>query len=84
MVLVRLCRIPVFIDRSGNASHTREEQQLFLPVGKKFAAGVYYDDPKAATRTKVGIKKIKVDHKTKLAVRLPSSCGQAIRLVAVN
>lgn len=56
----------------------------FLPVGKKFQASLYYDDPEAVTRTKVGIKRIKVDHKTKLTLRLPASGGHAIRLVPLS
>ena len=53
----------------------------FLPAGKKYEASLYYDDPKAASRTKVGIKKIRVHQKTRIKVRLPASGGHAIRLI---
>jgi alpha-glucosidase len=52
----------------------------FLPVGKKYEAVLYYDDPKQATRTKVGIKKIRVDRKTKMKVDLMASGGLAIHM----
>ena len=56
----------------------------FLPDGKKYEATLYDDDPKGLIRTKVGIKKIKVDRKTKIALNLPASGGQAIRLIPLN
>ncbi len=52
----------------------------FLPAGKKFEANLYDDDPQQTTRTKVGIKKMQVDHTTKMKVNLAASGGQAIRI----
>jgi alpha-glucosidase len=55
----------------------------FLPAGKKFEASIYSDDATVNTRTKVAIKRIKVDCKTVLDVRLIASGGQAIRIVPI-
>ena len=52
----------------------------FLPEGKKYRATVYYDDPTAATRTKVGIKHLEVDSSTVMDVKLLPSGGQAVWL----
>ena len=50
----------------------------FLEKGKKYEAIVYNDDPTVKTRTKVGIKKIKVDSTKVLDAKLLKSGGQAI------
>ncbi|PSL44728.1 alpha-glucosidase [Chitinophaga niastensis] len=50
----------------------------FLPQGKKFEASIYADDPMVNTRTKVAIRRIKVDASTVLDTRLLPSGGQAI------
>lgn len=52
----------------------------FLPKGKKYLAAVYFDDTTAATQTKVGIKRIKVDAATKAIFSLRPSGGVAIWL----
>lgn len=50
----------------------------FLPPGKKYEASIYYDDPNSTVRTKVSIKRIKVDSSSKLTTKLLPSGGQAI------
>lgn len=50
----------------------------FLDKEKKYVAHIYYDDPKAPGRTKVGIKRINVTALTKLSTDLFPSGGQAI------
>lgn len=52
----------------------------FLPAGKKYLATIYSDDDKAATKTKVGIRKVTVTSKTVLQEKLKASGGQAIWL----
>jgi alpha-glucosidase len=53
----------------------------FLPEGKKFEATIYSDDATIKTRTKVAIKRIKVDSKTVLDYQLVASGGQAFRII---
>lgn len=50
----------------------------FLTPGKKYLASIYYDDPASTVRTKVSIKRIKVDANTVLDTKLLPSGGQAI------
>jgi len=50
----------------------------FLTPGKKYEASIYYDDPNSAVRTKISIKRIKVDANTVLDTKLIASGGQAI------
>jgi alpha-glucosidase len=50
----------------------------FLDEGKKYEATIYGDDPSVKTRTKVGIKKLKVDSSKVLDAKLMKSGGQAI------
>ncbi len=50
----------------------------FLSPGKKYEASIYYDDPNSAVRTKISIKRIKVDASTVLDTKLVASGGQAI------
>ena len=50
----------------------------FLPEGRKYEAAIYFDDQSVNTRTKVGIKRIRVDAKSILDTRLIASGGQAI------
>ncbi|KAA6315737.1 alpha-glucosidase [termite gut metagenome] len=50
----------------------------FLPEGKNYIAHIYYDDPEAMTRTKVGIKKIPVNKQSVIVTDLLPSSGQAI------
>jgi len=52
----------------------------FLPEGKTFIAHIYDDDPKVKTRTKVGIKTVKVTNKSVIEANLQPSGGQAIWL----
>jgi alpha-glucosidase len=56
----------------------------FLESGKKYEATLYFDDPKVATRTHVGISKKKVDSKTILNINLQESGGQAILIEPVK
>jgi len=50
----------------------------FLPKRKKFTAHIYFDDKEVNTRTKVGIKKIKVNNKSVIEANLQPSGGQAV------
>jgi alpha-glucosidase len=50
----------------------------FLTPGKKYEASIYYDDINSKVRTKVSIKRIKVDTSTVLDAKLIASGGQAI------
>ena len=53
----------------------------FLSEGQKYTAKIYYDNPKEKTRTKVGIKTLKVTNKSVIDCDLQASGGQAIRIV---
>lgn len=53
----------------------------FLESGVNYIAHVYEDNPKVKTRTKVGIKKIKVTNKSVIEANLFPSGGQAIHIV---
>ena len=50
----------------------------FLPEGKTFTARIYEDDLKVKTRTKVGIRTVKVTSKSVIEANLLPSGGQAI------
>ena len=50
----------------------------FLPEGRKYEAVIYFDDQSVNTRTKVGIKRIRVDSKSLLDTQLIASGGQAV------
>ena len=50
----------------------------FLTVGKKYLASIYYDDPASKVRTKVSIRRIKVDANSILDAKLIPSGGQAV------
>jgi alpha-glucosidase len=52
----------------------------FLAPGKQYLATIYADDPAAPTRTKVGLRTVRVDAKTVLEAPLAASGGQAIWL----
>lgn len=56
----------------------------FLPEGITYEAKIYFDDPEATNRTKVGIKQILVDSKSVLHAKLIASGGQAVWLKPVN
>lgn len=53
----------------------------FLESGVNYTAHIYEDNPKVKTRTKVGIKRVKVTDKSVLEADLFPSGGQAIRIV---
>jgi alpha-glucosidase len=55
----------------------------FLEPGKTYTAHIYEDDPKVKTRTKVGIKRIKVTHESVLEANLQPSGGQAIMITEI-
>ncbi|WP_372931779.1 glycoside hydrolase family 97 protein [Mariniphaga sediminis] len=70
-----------FVGSITNAEAREIELPLdFLPKGVKFEARIYFDDPLAKTRTKVGIRQKKVDSSTILKTKLLASGGQAIWL----
>ena len=50
----------------------------FLTPGKKYEASIYYDDSLSNVRTKVSIKRIKVNSTTVLDAKLVASGGQAV------
>ena len=50
----------------------------FLPAGKTYLAHIYSDDSKVKTRTKVGIKTMKVTNKSVIIADMPVSGGQAV------
>lgn len=52
----------------------------FLAPGKEYLATIYADDPKVSTKTKVGLRTIKVNAKTTIDAPLMASGGQAIWL----
>jgi hypothetical protein len=52
----------------------------FLAPGKQYLATIYADDPAAPTRTKVGLRTVRVDAKTVIDAPLAASGGQAIWL----
>ena len=56
----------------------------FLPKGKKYEASVYFDDPTVKTRTKVGIKRMKVNSSSVIDTKLTASGGQAIWIKETN
>ncbi len=50
----------------------------FLTPGKKYEASIYYDDSLSTVRTKISIKRIKVNSTTVLDAKLVASGGQAV------
>ena len=56
----------------------------FLPKGRQYMASIYADDPAAPTKTKVGIRRRKVDAGTVIDTTLQASGGQAIWLTPVK
>jgi len=50
----------------------------FLPEGKNYVAHIYEDDLKVKTRTKVGVKTVKVTNKSVITADMSASGGQAI------
>ncbi|MDB5209662.1 MAG: alpha-glucosidase [Sediminibacterium sp.] len=50
----------------------------FLSPGKNYEASIYYDDPEAKIRTKISIRRIKVNASTILDTKLFASGGQAV------
>ncbi|MDR1455117.1 MAG: glycoside hydrolase family 97 catalytic domain-containing protein, partial [Tannerella sp.] len=52
----------------------------FLEPGKTYTASIYEDNPKVKTRTKVGIRKIKVTNQSVIDASLFPSGGQAVRI----
>lgn len=56
----------------------------FLVPDLKYTAKTYFDDPKAKTKTKVGVKKTKISNKSKEQYNLKPSGGLAIWIKAEN
>lgn len=50
----------------------------FLAPGRTYTARIYFDDPSVETRTKVGIKSMRVNAATVLDVPLSAAGGQAV------
>ena len=68
---------------TNNEARTVPLRLDFLPAGRRFEATIYADYAKAATRTKVGIRKQTVDARSVLRLELPASGGQALWLRAL-
>ena len=66
----------------GTVTNTEKREMKiplnFLTPGKKYEANIYYDDPDSKVRTKVSIRRVKVDVSTVLDTKLIASGGQAI------
>jgi hypothetical protein len=65
---------------TNTESRTLKVPLDFLAPGKQYLATVYADDPAVATRTKVGLRTLRVDAKTVIDAPLAASGGQAIWL----
>ncbi|MBR5297392.1 MAG: glycoside hydrolase family 97 catalytic domain-containing protein [Parabacteroides sp.] len=52
----------------------------FLKPGKEYWAYLYYDDSKVKSRTKVGIKKIKITNQSIIDVKMKAAGGEAIMI----
>lgn len=63
---------------NNNESKDLKVPLSFLQTGKKYIATIYYDDKTAPTKTKVGIKRIKVNSTSVLDAKLQVSGGQAV------
>jgi alpha-glucosidase len=53
----------------------------FLDPQRKYTANIYGDDDTVASKTKVGIRRVAVNHKSMLPARLLANGGQAVRIV---
>jgi hypothetical protein len=69
---------------TGNEGRSLKLKLDFLAKGRQYMASIYADDPSAATKTKVGIKRRKVDAGTVIDTPLLPSGGQAIWLTPVK
>ena len=69
---------------TGNEARQLRIALDFLAPGQRYQARIYYDDPQAPTRTKVGIRDVAVDAGTVLDASLLPSGGQAIWLRPVS
>ncbi len=63
---------------TNNDARTLKVPLNFLEKGKSWEATVYTDDQEVDTRTKVGIRTMKVNTETVLDVQLMPSGGQAV------
>ncbi len=63
---------------TNNDSRNLNVSLNFLTPGKKYEASIYYDDPDSKVRTKVSIKRLKVNSSVVLSAKLLASGGQAI------
>lgn len=63
---------------TNNDARKLELRLDFLEPGKRYLATIYYDDPAAPTRTKVGMRTQEVNAATVLRTELRASGGQAM------
>jgi len=63
---------------TNNEARTLKIRLDFLKPGQRYAATIYADDPRAPSRTKVGMRTITVDAHTVLEAPLQASGGQAV------
>jgi alpha-glucosidase len=65
---------------TNNEARNIEISLDFLDEGAKYEAFIYFDDDSVKTKTKVGIKKIKVQKGKKISLNLSASGGAAIQI----
>lgn len=65
---------------NAGTPHTFTVKLDMLPVGRRYTATIYRNDPNAPTRTHVGIEHAAVDHDSTLTIHLDARDGEAIRL----
>jgi len=63
---------------TNNEARTLKIRLDFLKPGQRYAATIYADDPRAPSRTRVGMRTITVDAHTVLEAPLQASGGQAV------
>lgn len=69
---------------TNNDARTVSISLDFLEEGKKYEAKLYYDNDKIKTRTKVGVKNIKVGKKDNMKMQLKPSGGFALHIKEIN
>lgn len=65
---------------TNTEARTLKVPLTFLTSGKKYEATIYSDDPSVNTRTKVAIRKMKVDASATLDIALTASGGEAVMI----
>ncbi len=68
---------------TNSGSRSVNLQFEFLENNRTYEGRLFFDDPDSETRTKVGIKNIKVNSKENMGVKIKSSGGFAMKLTAI-